>query len=143
MGLFINPNPDDPPVLLQTSLFFPLHTGNSSGVSRTERAAGSVGLQSCFFFSLLSCQSQRRQPTPICLPRQDLDFRLFVCGQCSNLAATFGGPASASSSSTTAAAAAEATTHESCGTEKNMKKIYIGKTALKSQRNGCKHQKRR
>ncbi|KAM9354414.1 LOW QUALITY PROTEIN: brain-enriched guanylate kinase-associated protein [Pholidichthys leucotaenia] len=25
---------------------------------------------------------------------------------------------------------------------KNMKKIYIGKTALKSQRNGCKHQKR-
>lgn len=53
MGLFINPNPDDPPVLLQTSLFFPLHTANSSGVSRTERAAGSVGLQSCFFFSAL------------------------------------------------------------------------------------------
>ena len=29
------------------------------------------------------------------------------------------------------------------GRGKNMKKIYIGKTALKSQRNGCKHQKRR
>ncbi|XP_053191120.1 brain-enriched guanylate kinase-associated protein [Scomber japonicus] len=33
-------------------------------------------------------------------------------------------------------------THESQGREKNMKKIYIGKTALKTQRNGCKHQKR-
>ena len=34
-------------------------------------------------------------------------------------------------------------THESWSREKNMKKIYIGKTALKTQRNGCKHQKRR
>lgn len=34
-------------------------------------------------------------------------------------------------------------THESRGREKNMKKIYIGKTALKTQRNGCKHPKRR
>ncbi|TMS21123.1 Brain-enriched guanylate kinase-associated protein [Larimichthys crocea] len=33
-------------------------------------------------------------------------------------------------------------THESRGREKNMKKIYIGKTALKTQRNGCKHPKR-
>lgn len=34
-------------------------------------------------------------------------------------------------------------THVSQGREKNMKKIYIGKTALKTQRNGCKHPKRR